>query len=93
FGHALQHMLTEVELGLVSGIRGVEWDAVELPSQFMHAAKDAAVCAVQENWCYDKKTLYSFAKHFETGEPLPEESFQRLKAAKTFRSGTMMLRQ
>ncbi|KAJ9507608.1 hypothetical protein QJQ45_019220 [Haematococcus lacustris] len=81
FGHALQHMLTEVELGLVSGIRGVEWDAVELPSQFM------------ENWCYDKKTLYSFAKHFETGEPLPEESFQRLKAAKTFRSGTMMLRQ
>lgn len=61
--------------------RGVEWDAVELPSQFM------------ENWCYDKPTLYSFAKHYQTGEPLPEDMFKRLKAAKTFRSGTMMLRQ
>jgi len=81
FGHALQHMLTEVEEGMVAGIRGVEWDAVELPSQFM------------ENWCYDQKTLYSFAKHYETGEPLPLEQYQRLKAAKTFRSGTMMLRQ
>jgi len=81
FGHALQHMLTEVEEGMVSGIRGIEWDAVELPSQFM------------ENWCYDRRTLYSFAKHYESGEPLPEELYKRLKAAKTFRSGTMMLRQ
>eukprot|EP00879_Flechtneria_rotunda_P019378 GHRR01020353.1.p1 GENE.GHRR01020353.1~~GHRR01020353.1.p1 ORF type:complete len:382 (+),score=127.12 GHRR01020353.1:106-1146(+) len=81
FGHALQHMLTSVDEGLVAGIRGVEWDAVELPSQFM------------ENWCYDRPTLYSFAKHYQTGEPLPEEMFKRLKAAKTFRSGTMMLRQ
>ncbi|GAX73721.1 hypothetical protein CEUSTIGMA_g1174.t1 [Chlamydomonas eustigma] len=81
FGHALQHMMTEVDDGLVSGIRGIEWDAVELPSQFM------------ENWCYDKRTLYSFAKHYETGELLPEDMFQKLKAAKTFRSGTMMLRQ
>jgi len=81
FGHALQHMLTDVDEGLVAGIRGVEWDAVELPSQFM------------ENWCYDRPTLYSFAKHYETGEPLPEEFYQRLKAAKTFRAGTMMLRQ
>mmetsp|Transcript_6693 Transcript_6693/g.16110 ORF Transcript_6693/g.16110 Transcript_6693/m.16110 type:complete len:783 (-) Transcript_6693:176-2524(-) len=80
-GHALQHMLTDVEEGLVSGIRGVEWDAVELPSQFM------------ENWCYDRKTLYSFAKHYETGEPLPEEMYQKLLAARTFRSASMMLRQ
>ncbi|MEW5307298.1 MAG: hypothetical protein WDW36_009705 [Sanguina aurantia] len=81
FGHALQHMLTQVEEGMVSGIRGIEWDAVELPSQFM------------ENWAYDRSTLYSFAKHYTTGEPLPEELFTRLSAAKTFRSGTMMLRQ
>ena len=51
FGHALQHMLTQQEEGLVAGIRGVEWDAVELPSQFM------------ENWCYHKRTLLGFAKH------------------------------
>ncbi|GIL75386.1 hypothetical protein Vretimale_7960 [Volvox reticuliferus] len=81
FGHALQHMLTEVTEGLASGIRNIEWDAVELPSQFM------------ENWAYDRATLYSFAKHFETGEPLPEELYSRLKAAKNYRSGTMMLRQ
>ncbi|MEW5309432.1 MAG: hypothetical protein WDW38_001321 [Sanguina aurantia] len=80
-GHALQHMLTQVEEGMVSGIRGIEWDAVELPSQFM------------ENWAYDRSTLYSFAKHYTTGEPLPEGLFTRLSAAKTFRSGTMMLRQ
>lgn len=81
FGHALQHMLTEVQEGMVSGIRGIEWDAVELPSQFM------------ENWAYDRPTLYSFARHYQTGAPLPEELFARLKAAKTYRSGTMMLRQ
>jgi oligopeptidase A len=80
-GHALQHMLTTVDEGMVSGIRGVDWDAVELPSQFM------------ENWCYDRQTLYSFAKHYETGEPLPEDIFQRLKAAKNYRSGSMTLRQ
>lgn len=81
FGHALQHMLTTVDEGLVAGIRGVDWDAVELPSQFM------------ENWCYDKPTLYSFAKHYQTGEPLPTDMFERLKAAKTYRSATQMLRQ
>ncbi|KAG2500627.1 hypothetical protein HYH03_001394 [Edaphochlamys debaryana] len=81
FGHALQHMLTEVREGMASGIRNIEWDAVELPSQFM------------ENWCYDRDTLYSFAKHYESGEPLPEELYARLKAAKNYRSGTMMLRQ
>eukprot|EP00798_Chlamydomonas_sp_ICE-L_P012620 gene12620-15848_t len=70
FGHAMQHMCTEVEEGLVSGIRGVEWDAVELPSQFM------------ENWAYDEKTLYSFAKHYESDEPLPKDLFHKLKAGK-----------
>lgn len=54
---------------------------MELPSQFM------------ENWCYDKPTLYGFAKHFQTGEPLPEELFQKLKASKNFLSGLAMLRQ
>ena len=70
FGHALQHMLTQEREGLVSGIRGVEWDAVELPSQFM------------ENWCYDAPTLMSFAKHHETGDALPQELFEKLKAAR-----------
>jgi oligopeptidase A len=70
FGHALQHMLTQEEEGLVSGIRGVEWDAVELPSQFM------------ENWCYDRPTLLSFAKHYQTGEELPDEMFKKLIAAR-----------
>ncbi|KAK2078776.1 hypothetical protein QBZ16_003616 [Prototheca wickerhamii] len=81
FGHAAQHMLTRQGEGLVAGIRGVEWDAVELPSQFM------------ENWCYDRKTLFGFARHYQTGEALPEELYQRLLAARTYRSGTMTLRQ
>jgi len=81
FGHALQHMLTQQEEGLVAGIRGVEWDAVELPSQFM------------ENWCYHKRTLLGFAKHWETGEPLPDELYEKLVSAKNYRSGTMMMRQ
>ncbi|CAL9064167.1 unnamed protein product [Musa banksii] len=81
FGHALQHMLTKQDEGLVAGIRGIEWDAVELPSQFM------------ENWCYHRNTLMSIAKHYETGEPLPEEVYQRLVAAKTFRAGSLSLRQ
>ncbi|CAL5226728.1 g9581 [Coccomyxa viridis] len=80
-GHCLQHMLTEQDEGLVSGIRGIEWDAVELPSQFM------------ENWCYNRDTLNSFARHYETGEPLPEDLYQKLVAARTYRSGSMMLRQ
>jgi len=81
FGHALQHMLTTQTCGLVSGINNVEWDAVELPSQFM------------ENWCYHKPTLQSIAKHFETGEVLPDALFEKLVAARTFRAGSMMLRQ
>eukprot|EP00051_Salpingoeca_urceolata_P000163 m.33022 g.33022 ORF g.33022 m.33022 type:complete len:771 (-) comp10249_c0_seq1:138-2450(-) len=80
-GHALQHMLTHQTEGMCSGIRGVEWDAVELPSQFM------------ENWCYEKPTVDTFARHFETGEPLPDNLFESIKAAKTFRSGSDTLRQ
>ena len=81
FGHGLQHMLTTATIGDVVGINGVEWDAVELPSQFM------------ENWCYDKKTLYGFAKHYETGEPLPEDMFEKVKEQKTYNTGMMSCRQ
>merc|ERR1712151_1652 len=81
FGHGLQHMLTEAVEGSVAGINGVEWDAVELPSQFM------------ENWCYDRPTIYGFAKHWETGELLPEEMFEKLKQQKTYNAGMMACRQ
>jgi oligopeptidase A len=81
FGHGLQHMLTTVDFVGASGISNVEWDAVELPSQFM------------ENWCYDKPTLLSLGKHYETGEPLPEHYYQKIIAARTFMSGSGMLRQ
>jgi oligopeptidase A len=81
FGHGLQHMLTIVDYVGASGINNVEWDAVELPSQFM------------ENWCYDRPTLFGMAKHYETGETLPEEYYQKLLAAKNYLSGSAMLRQ
>ena len=81
FGHGLQHMLTRVAALGVSGIRGVEWDAVELPSQFM------------ENWCTHKPTLRRFARHVDTDEPLPSDVADRLIAARTFRAGTGFLRQ
>jgi oligopeptidase A len=81
FGHGLQHMLTRVDYSKASGIRNVEWDAVELPSQFM------------ENWCYHRPTLLSLGKHYQTGEPLPETYYQKLLAARTYMSGSMMLRQ
>lgn len=81
FGHGLQHMLTKASVGDVAGINGVDWDAVELPSQFM------------ENWCYDEPTIYGFAKHYETGEPLPKEMFEKLKEQKTFNAGMMSCRQ
>ncbi|KAK2374041.1 Zincin metalloproteases family protein [Trifolium repens] len=81
FGHALQHMLTKEDEGLVAGIRGIEWDAVELPSQFM------------ENWCYHKETLLGIAKHYETGETLPEDVYLKLVAARTYRAGSQSLRQ
>ena len=81
FGHGLQHMLTQIDYPGAAGINNVEWDAVELPSQFM------------ENWCYHRATLLGMAKHYETGEPLPEHYYQKLLAAKNYRSGSAMLRQ
>ncbi|MEM7756904.1 MAG: M3 family metallopeptidase [Cyanobacteria bacterium P01_A01_bin.40] len=81
FGHGLQHMLTTIDYPGAAGINNVEWDAVELPSQFM------------ENWCYDRPTLFGMAKHYETGETLPEEYYQKLVAAKNYMSGSAMLRQ
>ncbi|KAL0350299.1 UNVERIFIED_CONTAM: Organellar oligopeptidase A, chloroplastic/mitochondrial [Sesamum radiatum] len=81
FGHALQHMLTRQDEGLVAGIRNVEWDAVELPSQFM------------ENWCYHRDTLMSIGKHYETGESIPDDLYKKLLAARTFRAGSLSLRQ
>ena len=81
FGHGLHHMLTQVsELG-VSGISGVEWDAVELPSQFM------------ENFCWEWDVLKHMTAHVETGEPLPRVLFDKMTAAKNFQSGMMTLRQ
>jgi oligopeptidase A len=81
FGHGLQHMLTTVERPQAAGINNVEWDAVELPSQFM------------ENWCYDRSTLLGMARHWQTGEPLPDAEFAKLLAARTFMAGAATLRQ
>ena len=81
FGHGLQHMLTTVERPQAAGINNVEWDAVELPSQFM------------ENWCYDRATLMGMARHWQTAEPLPESDYQKLLAARTFMGGSATLRQ
>ncbi|AKG24250.1 M3 family metallopeptidase [Calothrix sp. 336/3] len=81
FGHGLHHMLTKVNYSGAAGINNVEWDAVELPSQFM------------ENWCYERPTLFGMAKHYETGESLPEHYYQKLLAAKNYMSGSGTLRQ
>lgn len=81
FGHGLQHMLTTVDLRDASGINGVEWDAVELPSQFM------------ENWCYHRTTLLGMAVHYETGETLPDSLFEKICRARTYRAASTMLRQ
>ena len=81
FGHGLHHMLTRVDCLSVAGIRGVPWDAVELPSQFM------------ENWCWEREALALFSGHHETGEPLPDEMFDKLYAAKNFQSGMQIVRQ
>ncbi len=81
FGHALQHMLTTVPYRDVSGTHGVEWDAVETPSQFM------------ENWCYHRNTLMKLGKHFQTGEPLPKELVDKVLASHTFRAASQMVRQ
>ncbi|GIU27438.1 oligopeptidase A [Shewanella sp. MBTL60-007] len=81
FGHGIHHMLTKIDVGGVSGISGVPWDAVELPSQFM------------ENWCYEEEALAEISGHYETGEPLPKAMLDKMLAAKNFQSGMMMLRQ
>jgi len=81
FGHGLHHMLTQVDHLGVSGINGVEWDAVELPSQFM------------ENWCWEKDALALMSGHYETGEPLPDSLFEKMLSAKNFQAGLFMVRQ
>ena len=81
FGHGLHHMLTQIDYPSVSGISGVEWDAVELPSQFM------------ENWCWEREALDLFARHYETGEKLPDELFKKLIASKNFQAAMQMVRQ
>jgi len=81
FGHGLQHMLTEVDSGMASGIKNIEWDAVELPSQFM------------ENWCYQPSILRSLTSHYETGESIPDEYIDKIIAARNYRAGSAMLRQ
>lgn len=81
FGHGSQGMLTRIDEAEAAGINGVEWDAVELASQFM------------ENWLYNEPTTLAMAKHYETGETLPQELFEKIKESKNFRSGSAMLRQ
>jgi len=80
-GHGLHHMLTRVNERDVSGISGVEWDAVELPSQFM------------ENFCWEWSVLRHMTAHVDTGEPLPRELFDKMLAARNFQSGLATLRQ
>jgi oligopeptidase A len=81
FGHGIHHMLTKITVGGVSGINGVAWDAVELPSQFL------------ENWCWEPEALAFISGHYKTGEPLPEDLLSKLLAAKNFQSAMQMLRQ
>ena len=81
FGHGLHHMLTRVDYPDIAGINGVEWDAVELPSQFM------------ENWCWEREAMDLFAGHFETGEPLPGELFDKLISTRHFQAAMQMVRQ
>lgn len=81
FGHGIHHMLTQIDVASVSGINGVPWDAVELPSQFL------------ENWCYEEEALAFISGHYETGEPLPKEMLDKMLAAKNFQSAMFILRQ
>ncbi len=81
FGHGLHHMLTQVDHLGVSGINGVEWDAVELPSQFM------------ENWCWEQEALALISGHYQTDEKLPDSLFNKMLAAKNFQAGMIMVRQ
>jgi oligopeptidase A len=81
FGHGLHHLLTGIALPSIGGIDGVEWDAVELPSQFM------------ENFGWNREALDLFAKHVDTGERLPDELFERMLAARHFHAGLFLVRQ
>lgn len=81
FGHGLHHMLTQVNHIGVSGINGVAWDAVELPSQFM------------ENWCWERDALEVIAGHYQSGEPLPVSLYEKMYAARNFQSSMQMVRQ
>ncbi len=81
FGHGLHHMLTQIDVAAVSGINGVAWDAVELPSQFM------------ENWCWEPEAIPLISGHYLTGECLPQTLLDKMLAAKNFQSGLQMLRQ
>jgi oligopeptidase A len=81
FGHGIHHMLTQINASGVSGIDGVPWDAVELPSQFL------------ENWCWQPEALAFISSHFETGEPLPQTMLDKMLAAKNYQSAMQMLRQ
>lgn len=81
FGHGLHHMLTKVDYPDIAGINGVEWDAVELPSQFM------------ENWCWEPEVLKMISGHWQIAKPLPEELFAKMQAARHFQTAMMMVRQ
>ncbi|MEJ2106144.1 MAG: M3 family metallopeptidase [Acidiferrobacteraceae bacterium] len=81
FGHGLHHLLTRVDYVSVSGINGVAWDAVELPSQFM------------ENWCWEREALDLIGRHVDTGEPIPDELFGRMRASRNFHAAMQMVRQ
>ncbi len=81
FGHGIHHMLTKIDAAGVSGINGVPWDAVELPSQFM------------ENWCWQPEALSFISGHYQTGEPLPQEMLDKLLAAKNYQAALFILRQ
>ncbi|MBL8298243.1 MAG: M3 family metallopeptidase [Rhodanobacteraceae bacterium] len=81
FGHGLHHLLTEIDYPSIAGISGVEWDAVELPSQFL------------ENFGWQRETLDLFARHYETGAPLPQALFERMLAARHFQAGMFLVRQ
>lgn len=81
FGHGLHHMLTQINVSGASGISGVPWDAVELPSQFL------------ENWCWEKEALSFISGHYETGEPLPDDMLKNMLDARNFQAAMQMVRQ
>jgi oligopeptidase A len=81
FGHGLHHMLTQIDTGGVSGISGVEWDAVELPSQFL------------ENWCWERESIDMISAHYQTGAALPDELLEKLRKARNFQSAMQLVRQ